>query len=75
MVDIKKIILYTIGCPNCERLEEKLNAFNIKHEVCEDRELMTSKGITHSPVLEVDNVQMSFKEAMKWVNEQRKETI
>lgn len=69
------ITLYTIDCPSCKRLEEKLNSCNMDYAVCKDRELMATKGITHLPVLEVDGTSMSFKDAMKWVNERRKETI
>lgn len=69
------ITLYTIDCHNCKRLEEKLNSCNVEYSVCRDRELMASKGITCLPVLEVNGTSMNFKEAMKWTNEQRKETV
>lgn len=67
-------VLFTIDCPNCKILERKLEQANIGYAVCKDKELMRKNGIDHLPVLKVDDKFMSFKEAMKWIND-RKETM
>ena len=64
------IKLYTIGCPKCNILEEKLDAKNIKYEKCEDKDIMISKNINKLPVLEIDNKLLEFIDANKWINEQ-----
>lgn len=66
------IILYTIDCINCSRLENKLRESNIRYEVCRDREKMRNLGMSHMPVLQTDeNTFLNFKEAMKWINNQK----
>ena len=62
-------ILYTTHCPKCNVLEKKLKSKNIEFEICEDIDLMLSKGIQQAPYLEVDNELMDFSKAIKWVNE------
>lgn len=63
------IILYTTHCPKCNVLETKLKSKNIEFEICENVDLMLSKGIQQAPYLEVDNELMDFSKAVKWVNE------
>lgn len=64
------IILYTIDCPNCLRLENKLREKNIAYAVCKDKELMRKLGMNKMPVLEIRNgTYLNFKEAIKWVND------
>ena len=62
------IKLYTIGCPKCDILEEKLNAKNIEFIKCEDKDEMTSKNIDSLPVLEVDNTLLEYIDANNWIN-------
>ena len=62
-------ILYTTHCPKCNVLETKLKSKNIEFEICEDIDLMLSKGLQQAPYLEVDNELMDFSNAIKWVNE------
>ena len=62
-------ILYTTHCPKCNVLETKLKNKNIEFEICNDVDLMLSKGIQQAPYLEVDNELMDFSNAIKWVNE------
>ena len=50
-----KIVLYTIGCPNCKVLERKLNSKNVPYETVTDVEIMRNKGIQSAPVLEVSD--------------------
>ena len=62
-------ILYSTNCPKCKVLETKLKSKNIEFEICDDVDLMLSKGIQQAPYLEVDNELMDFLNAIKWVNE------
>lgn len=64
------IILYTTNCPQCKRLKSKLEDANINFEVVNDVDLMMKKGFMMAPVLEVDGMTYSFKEAVKWIGEQ-----
>lgn len=64
-----KIILYSTNCPKCNVLEKKLQSKNIDFEICNDVDLMLSKGIQQAPYLEVDDNLMDFTKAVKWVNE------
>lgn len=64
------ITLYTTNCPQCRILESKLKDANINFEVVNDVDLMIQKGFMMAPVLEVDGVAHSFKEAVKWIGEQ-----
>lgn len=64
-----KIILYSTNCPKCNVLEKKLQSKNIDFEICNNVDLMLSKGIQQAPYLEVDNELMDFSKAVKWVNE------
>lgn len=63
------IILYTIDCPNCKRLEDKLNDCGMSYNVCKDKGKMVELGMTAMPVLQIDDdLFLNFKEAMKWAN-------
>ena len=66
------IILYTIDCPKCLILEKKLKAKNIEFLRVSDREMLTAKGFSNKPfpILEVDGVEMGYKTAIEWVNNQ-----
>lgn len=64
-----KIKLYSTNCPKCNVLEKKLQSKNIDFEICNDVDLMLSKGIQQAPYLEVNNELMDFTKAVKWVNE------
>ena len=50
-------------------LELKLKQKNINYKEINDVELMIQKGFTATPVLEVDGVAYSFKEAVEWIKE------
>ena len=62
------VILYTTHCPKCKVLEKKLEKANIQYEVCEDAAIMTEKGFTSAPMLEVNGKAFTFKEAADWIN-------
>ena len=65
-----KVILYTIHCPTCYILEQKLNMKGICFEVVEDVAAIQAKGIDVVPMLEVEGNLMGFADAVKWVNAQ-----
>ena len=64
------IKLYTTHCPQCRALETKLDKKNIQYEVCDDTEIMLSKGFKAAPILEVNGEYLNFASAIKWVNNQ-----
>lgn len=66
---MKKLILYTTGCPKCKILEKKLSDKGIDFEKCDDKEVMNSLGIVSVPVLKLDDGRMlGYFEAVKYVN-------
>lgn len=65
------IKLYTIDCPSCLRLEKKLIEANINFEVCRDKNLMMTMGMSHMPVLQIDNDFLNYKQAVQWINAKR----
>lgn len=64
-----KPILYTTHCPKCTVIEKKLQRAGIEYDICEDIEVMESKGFTQLPVLEVNEKVLDFAAANKWVGE------
>ena len=64
------IILYTTHCPKCKVLETKLNNKNLEYTIIDDVDEITGMGIMSIPVLKVDDVLYSFKEANDWINAQ-----
>ena len=64
------VVLYSTHCPKCNVLESKLKQKNIIFEENNDVELMKQKGFITAPVLEVDGIAYSFKEAVEWIGEQ-----
>ena len=66
------IVLYTIDCKNCDILEKKLEAKNIKFLRVSDKETLIAKGFGDSafPILEVNGVTMNYKTANQWINNQ-----
>lgn len=62
------VILYSTNCPRCKILKSKLDKKGITYSVVDDVDKMLSMGMTTMPVLEVDGVRMSFKEAINWIN-------
>lgn len=65
---MNQIVLYTTGCPKCLILEKKLKDKNVNYEVCNDVDIMRDAGITSVPVLEICGKQLSFYDAVKYVN-------
>lgn len=64
------IKLYTIGCPACKVLEQKIEYYNINVEKIEDEEIISSKGIMSVPVIELeDGTLLDFQTANQLLNE------
>ena len=61
------ITLYTVDCPRCKMLENRLNKANIEYDVCKDTERMLDMGMNDVPVLEVDGKLLNYKEATEWI--------
>lgn len=66
---MNNIILYTNNCPKCNILKEKLDEKNITYEICSDIKLMVAKGFRSAPILEVDDVIMTYLNAINWIKE------
>ena len=62
------VVLYSTHCPKCIILEKKLKSIKIDYTVETDIDLMTSKGFTSVPMLEVNGKIMDFKAAIKWID-------
>lgn len=62
------VVLYSTGCPRCKILKSKLDKKGVTYSVVDDVDKMLNIGMTVVPVLEVDGVRMSFKEAINWIN-------
>ena len=63
-----KIILFTTHCPKCRVLEMKLKSKKIEYEEVNDVNIMTEKGFTSAPMLEVDGQVMDFKTAFTYID-------
>lgn len=61
------IILYTIDCPKCLILEQKLKDKNIEYKTFKDKHKMIEMGFVQMPILEVDEELMTFREAVEWL--------
>lgn len=61
------IKLYSLGCPRCEVLKEKLKQASINFDVVDDMNILVSMGFNEVPILEVDGKILNFREAIDWV--------
>jgi len=64
------IILYSNDCPKCRILKSRLDNKNIQYELCSDVNIMISKGFNLMPVLEVEEKNMNYLDAINWIKEQ-----
>lgn len=63
------IKLYTIDCPICTMLEEKLKQKGVEFEKIDNKEFLISLGIQHFPCLEIEEgIIMNTKDSVKYVN-------
>lgn len=69
VIHIRKVVIYSNGCPKCNILKQRLNDKNIPYELVNDIEIMKSKGFMSVPMLEVDAVILDFNNAVKWLKE------
>ena len=66
MIDV---ILYSTGCPRCLVLKRKLNEKGILYSENNSVDEMLARGISESPMRDVDGNLMNFTQAVKFVNE------
>lgn len=65
------MILYTIDCPACRVLENKLKEKNIKFTKIMDEELFEKMRFDSFPILQLDNDNLlNFSQAIKWLKEE-----
>ena len=67
---MRKIILYSTGCPRCNVLKKKLTTKGILFELNESVSDMEAMGITQVPVLQIGEDLLSFADANSWINAQ-----
>lgn len=67
---MSRIILYSTGCPLCDKLKAKLRLANIQFEINTDIDKMEELGFEFLPVLEVDGQYLEYGDAIRWVKEQ-----
>lgn len=67
----ENIVLYTIDCPRCKVLEEKLTAAGIRFVKVSDREELAKEGLLDAnfPILKALGKMYSFKEAVELLRE------
>ncbi len=73
-----KFIFYTIGCPKCHILEQKLEQADVQFETCTDLEIMKAKGFRMAPMLEQispdgESTIMDFSAALKYLRMRKQE--
>lgn len=61
------IVLYSIGCPQCNVLKEKLKDANIEFVEVTDKDTIIAQGIKEVPVLDVDGVRLDLLSANEWI--------
>ena len=65
-----QVILYSTGCPRCKTLKAALKSKEINYTECNDTNKMIELGFTTVPVLQIDDMVLQYKEAMKYVMEE-----
>ena len=59
------------ACPQCKMVKMLLTKKNIGFETCEDLDVMKSKGINHTPTIDVDGTLLTGKPMIDWINSYR----
>lgn len=67
---MSRIILYSTGCPLCDKLKTKLRLANIQFEINTNIDKMEELGFDFLPVLEVDGQYLEYGDAIRWIKEQ-----
>ena len=65
---MRRVVLYTTGCPRCRVLERKLDEAGISYAEEEDVNYLVRIGMKSAPALEVDGRLLDFSEALLWVS-------
>ena len=60
-----EVILYSTGCPRCMVLKKKLEENGIKYTENNSVDEMLKLGITHVPVLMMDDELLSYAQAFQ----------
>ena len=60
------ITLYSTNCPKCKSLEKLLTKNKIEYEVVTDTNVMTQKGFSSAPKLEINGEIMDYNTAVRW---------
>ena len=61
------MILYSIGCPQCNVLKQMLINASLPFEEITDQDYMIARGFRESPLLEVDGEIYNFKDARDYI--------
>ena len=65
-----KIIVYTIGCPSCNWLEQNLKKLKIDYEAITNQDEMTKIGMKSTPAMRInDGPLMYLPQIRNWVKE------
>lgn len=72
---MNRVILFSTGCPNCKRLKLLLNKNNIHYVENNSIDEMLALGFSRVPVLSVDDINMDYNDAKKWIEENGKGEI
>lgn len=63
------LVLYSQpGCGQCKMIHTLLDSKKIKYEECQDEATMKSKGVEHTPSIEVDGKILKGKEMFNFIN-------
>lgn len=68
----KSIVLYSTGCPSCKTLKLMLDKAGISYTENNSVDEMLALGFTQIPVLSVDGLNLGFKDAKNWIEENHK---
>jgi len=68
----KSIVLYSTGCPSCKTLKLMLDKAGISYTENNSVDEMLALGFTQIPVLSVDGLNLGFKDAKNWIEENNK---
>lgn len=63
------------GCPMCVQVKSKLSQLNVPFDYVTDEQVMTCKGITHVPVVELEDGSMLTGKAILDYLKQLEESI
>lgn len=60
--------LYSTNCPLCKVLKTKLDEKKYTYTIISDEQTIIEKGFMSVPILEIDDLIMTYNEAIKWLN-------